>query len=228
MCFSVNELFYCLKLELNEDDIKKIKKYLLSKSSNRIINLKNQGALKSINFEKSNEEIVSKLEVKINNLITKNHLVDSLSKIDAIDRKKAELFDEYYFLRRAILQKIADSLSNVRPLNQKEKTILHFLIDPFWDGREDQCEKLPGDSKEDIISRKEILKIWDSKKELYKSVGDKYALVDKESASFEKKFFRSYYKKYGIVFCKVLFKYGGVCYLGDENPIVGFGGIVKN
>jgi len=227
MCLTVNELFDCLELELHEDDSKKIKKYLLSKSSDRTISLKNQEALKLINFEKYKAELESKQQNKINYLITKNHLIDSLAKIDTIERKKAEIFNDYEILRRTILKKIADSISAVRPLNKKEKTMLLLLIDPYYDEREEQCEKLPWDSKADSISRMEILEIWDSKKSLYKNDSDKCASVYQESDRCEKKFFRTYYKKYGLVFCQVLFKYGVICYFGDENPIVEFGGVIK-
>jgi hypothetical protein len=227
MILSINQLFDCLKQELNEDDSKKIKKYLLSKSLERIINLKNQEALKLVNFEKYDVERASKLEIKINNLITINHLIDSLVKIDTLERKKDKVVEDYEILRKAILHKISDSLSIIKPLNKKEKSILNSLVNPYYDGHEDECDKLLGDSKADSNSRVEILKIWDSKKELYKNAGDKCALIYEESARFEKKFFRAYYKKYGMIFCQVLFKYGAICYFGDENPIVGFEEVIK-
>ena len=227
MILSVDQLFDCLKLELIEDDYKKIKKYLLSKSSDRTISLQNQEALKSINFEKYKAENTLQLENEIDKVIIKNHLIDSLSKIAAINQKSHKLFDEYYMRRVEILREISDSISKLRSLNKKEKTVLQFLKDPYYDGREEQCEKLPSDSKDDRISRKKILEIWDNKINLYKSDRDKYAYIDQELTRCEKKFFRSYYNKNGITFCKALFKYGAICYFGDENPIVGFGGLVK-
>ncbi len=225
--FSVNQLFECLELELNEHDQKKIKKYLLSKSSDRTFAVKRSETLNTINFEKYQVKKGLLLEKKIDQVIIKNHLIDSLSKIDTIRKNVEKLFDVYYMLRREILKTISDSIAKVRPINKKEKTMLLILKDPYYDGHEEQCEKLPGDSKEDSASRKKILQIWDNKINLYKSDRDRYIYMDNESTRCEKKFFRAYYKKYRLTFCKVLFKYGAVCYFGDENPIVGFAGVLK-
>lgn len=227
MILSINKLFDCLALELNNNDYKNIKKYLLTKSSNRTIDLRNLEALKIINFYgyKSKESFT--LEKKIDEVIEQNHLIDSLSEIDSVEGRKSALFDEYYMLRRRITKQIADSISAIRPINKKEKQVLNSLHDIYCGHDENGYGVLRDDTKEDRISRERIIRIWDSKISLYQTYKKNYIDVENELMRLEKKFFRAYYNKYGITFCKALFRYGAICYFGDENPIVEFGGVVK-
>jgi hypothetical protein len=227
MCLTINELFDCLSLELKEDDSKKIKKYLLSKSADRKFILTNSEALKSIKFESYKSQKALEIEKGIDKLIINNHLIDSLSKIDTIRKRQDKLFNEYYNVRRKITNQISDSIIRKRPLDKKEQQVLSDLNDSYYDDREEQCCLLINDSNADKIDRGNIIKIWDSKINLYKGYKDQYTGINNELARCEKKFFRKYYNKYGITFCKALFKYGVICYFGDENPIVGFGGVLK-
>ena len=169
MILSINKLFDCLALELNNNDYKNIKKYLLTKSSNRTIDLRNLEALKIINFYgyKSKESFT--LEKKIDEVIEQNHLIDSLSEIDSVEGRKSALFDEYYMLRRRITKQIADSISAIRPINKKEKQVLNSLHDIYCDHDENGYGVLRDDTKEDRISRERIIRIWDSKISLYQT-----------------------------------------------------------
>ncbi len=233
MCLTVNELFDCLKIELKEDDYNKIKKDLLTNHPDRIIKLQDTASLSFLNFDDQSSKKSLKQKHKITDeriidkIIIKNHLVDSLSKIDSLRERKSKLFDQYWELRSQLLKQVSDSIALIRPLKPKEIQVLRDLKDPFYDIDESLCGKLRDDSKEDENIRKQTIKIWDSKLSLYKNDKEKCASISNELSRCEKKFFRNYCNKYGITFCKVAFKYGVMCYIGDENPRVEFEGVIK-
>jgi len=233
MCLTVNELFDCLKIELKEDDYKKIKKDLLTNYPDRIIKLQDTASLNFLNFDRHNSKKALRPkhkitdETTINKIVITNHLVDSLSKIDTLRQRKSKLFDKYWELRSQLLKQISDSIALIRPLMSKEKQVLRDLKDPFYDFDESLCGTLRGDSKEDENIRKQTIRIWDSKLSLYKNYKEKYSGLNNELSRCEKKFFRNYYNRYGLAFCKVVFKYGVMCYFGDENPQVEFGEVIK-
>ena len=98
MCLSVNRLFDCLKIELKEEDFKKIKKNLLANYPDGIIKLQDTASLGFLNFDNQNSKKSLKQKHKITDeriidkIIIKNHLVDSLSKIDTLRERKYKLF----------------------------------------------------------------------------------------------------------------------------------------
>ncbi|WP_345955471.1 hypothetical protein [Mucilaginibacter sp. PAMB04168] len=54
-----------------------------------------------------------------------------------------------------------------------------------------------------------------------------YDKLSKELNRMNTKFFKQYYRKYGLSFCHVAFKYGIVSYYGDEDPEIDFEKLVK-
>lgn len=217
ICTDVTSLYWSLQQENNEKDYKKLKEYLLSKSSKRIFDLKDADALVRLNFDSYN----LKNENAIRSIIINKHLTDSLKKFVKFRELLNKYLDDYRDKRQDILDEIADSITTKRPLSEEESKMIGDLRDRFYD---DYYTKPIYNQYRKVSEQGEnLMKIWNLKIKKHKT---KILKTEVESSRMYYKFFQQYYKIYGINFCHIAFKYGIITYLGDENPVVGFGEVI--
>lgn len=214
VCTDISTLFWALSQENNTSDREK---YLLSKSSDRNFDFKDQNALNRLNF--SNYKLNKEKKIKI--LIEKKHLRDSLNKLVNFYEIERQAFYKYADQRQNLLKEVRDSISTVRSLTSEEDKMISNLKDRYYDDYYSKSEF----NKYRTISPhgQSLMKIWKQKIEKYKKEFSKFEI---ESERMYNKFFQKYYKMFGISFCHIAFKYGIITYLGDENRVVGFSKVI--
>jgi hypothetical protein len=209
----VASVYYAFGKEFDANESSKIREYLLNNSKTRIFELSNKEALERLNFENYQLKYLETIE----EIIIQNNIVDSLSKIQLYRDNILEKFYTYSIQRKNIAKEIKDSIEIKRKLSIEEKVMLKNLEDQYYDWHYNEYATI---SKEE----KDLMKNWNSKIKLAK---DEYQKYETEIIRLENKFFRDYYKKFGLNFLHVAFKYGVIFGANCENGMIEFTRIVK-
>jgi hypothetical protein len=209
----VMSVYYAFGKELETNESTKIKEYLLNNSQTRIFEMNNTEALDILNFK--NYQLKS--PEKIEKIFVEYSIVDSLLKIQL---HRDILLKKYYIYsdqRKKIAKEIKDSIEIKREFTSEEKIILGKLNDQYYDWYYNEYASISENGRE-------LMKIWNSK---IQSVKEEYQKSENEIARLEKKFFRSYYEKFGMSFLHIAFKYGVIFGINCENGIIEFIQIIE-
>ena len=210
---NANSLQDAFKKELDLADYGKVREFLTENSKTRFFEMKNEEALEILRFEKYK----LKSEKKIENIIHKENLIDSLCKIQLQRKLISVEIHKYYAQRRELINEIKDSISLHRQLTKEEETILNNLMDLSYDYHyNSEYAKISNQGRE-------LMKIWNFKVNPFKK---EYTIYEDELERLETKFFRDYQLKYGMNFCHVVFKYGAIFYRNCINGMLEFGQVV--
>jgi hypothetical protein len=209
----VTSLFEAYRIEYKLQYYDKISEYLLKNSGTRVFEFRTKEALDRLNFD--NYEM--KLADKIEKLISKENIIDSLPKIKKQREFIYEKFHEYSDQREEILEEIKDSIQSKRELTNEEKKILSDLTDQYYDYHYNEYAEISDQGKA-------LMKTWNSKIKHYKK---EYKKHTDELDRLENKFFRKHYAKYGLNFCHILFKYGVIFYSNCENGMMEFNQVIN-
>lgn len=209
----VISVYYAFGKELNTNESSIIREYLLNNSKARIFELNNTEALVRLNFENYQLNSAEKIE----KIFIQNNIVDSLSKIQQYRDIQLEKFYTYSAQRKNLAKEIKDSIEIKRKLTAEERIMLKDLEDQYYDWHYNQYAVISEDGKK-------LMKVWNSKiqsaKEEYQKYGD-------EITRLENKFFRNYYRKFGLNFLHIAFRYGILFGTNCENGMVEFTQIVE-
>jgi hypothetical protein len=217
ICLDVSTLFWCLQQEDIEEFNKNYKKYFLSKKENRTFTFKNSKSLERMHFDSYDLKNQDEIEF----IIIKNHLRDSLKKINKMQESLLKSFYKYSDKRDNILKIITDSISKIRLLSDEEKKMINDLDDQYYD---DYYAALIDKSDPKVSQQgRNLMTIWNSKINNYRN---SYKAIEKGVSDMYFKFFQIYYEKYRLNFCHVAFKHGIVTQIGDEAAVVGFEKVV--
>jgi len=208
----VTSLFEACRMEQQIQDYDKIFEYLLKNSKSRIFEFRTNEALERLFFYKYKLKSTNKIE----KLISKEKIIDSLPKITKQRELISEKFYEYSDKREEILDEIKDSIQNVRVLTNEEKKILSDLKDQYYDYHYNEYAKISDQGKT-------LMKLWNTK---IKQYSEEYKKYTDELVRLEKKFFRNHYAKYGINFCHILFKYGVIFNSNCLNGMLEFNQVI--
>lgn len=228
LVFSANEIFNCLKLELKENNYKKITPILLANSYARTFFIDEPAALSEVNFER-NVKKISRNERRFSKTLVKRHIIDTLIEIQRLSHYESEIYDSYENVRKKISAKITDSISKIRTLTKVENRTLNSIWYISWDGIEEEFgPEYANGSKAERKECKFIIDLWKKELKQDNTIGIKFRDIEKKINILERKYFEDYKKKYGAyAVAKVLIKHGVFCYYGDENPGLHFGEILK-
>lgn len=204
----VTSLFEACGIEQQTQDYDKISEYLINNSDAREIEFRTKEALERLNFDNYKMKSADKIE----KLISKENIIDSLPKINKQRELICEKFYEYSDQREKILEEIKDSIQTKRALTNEEIKILSDLTDQYYDYHYNEYAEISKQGKA-------LMKIWNSKIKPYKM---EYKKLTDELDRLENKFFREHYAKYGLNFCHILFKYGVIFNSNCENGRVEF------
>ncbi len=209
----VVSVYEAFKIELNLTDYGIVSDFLLKNSEARMFELKNKDALGMLNFD--NYELKS--SDKIEKIIINECIADSLSKVSLQREIISDKFYEYSDQREEIIEKINDSISDLRKLTPEEIRILGDLTDEYYDYHYNEYVKISERGKQ-------LMKIWNTKVNPFKI---NYKIYTDELERLEMKFFRRYYAKYGMNFCHLAFKYGVIFNSNCENGVLEFNQIIR-
>ena len=210
----VVSVFYAFGKELETNESSKIREHLLNHSKTRIFEMNNKEALERLHFK----EYELKSAEQIEKIIIQNNIVDSLSKIQLHRNILLEKFYTYSEQREIIAKEIKDSIELIRNLSTEELKVLSDLeIDQYYDWHYNEYVTL---SKEG----KKLMKIWNYRIKLAKAEYQKY---ENEITRLENKFFKDYYKIFGMSFLHIAFKYGVIFAQNCENGMVEFSRVVE-
>jgi len=217
VCTDMTSLFWAIWHETNLLDDKVMNQTLLSHSSNRTFDFKKPELLERLGFNTYHLYH----EAEIINIIKKNHLIDSLSKINKLRDINHDTYYEYRDTSSDIVDAIEDSIKEKRPLTIEEAKIIHDLNDRY-----NAYYEKPNYIQINNISKqgKQLIAIWRKKILPFETA---YFNATKELNRVTYKFADYYIKKYGLNFCHIAFRYGATFYYGDPDPPIGFGRIVK-
>ena len=211
---SVPSVYYAFEKELKTKKSSKIREFLLNSSSTRIFELSDKEALERLNFK----DYQLKSAEKIEKIIVKNHIIDSLYKFQLYRGIGIPLnYHNYSKQRNKIAEEIRDSIEITRNLTEEENKILRDLKDMYYEWHYTEYA-IPSKNGQ------ELMKIWNSKIKLDKEEYQKYK---DEEQRLEKKFIRDYYEKFGISFLHIMFKYGAIFYTNCINGMLEFNQIVE-
>ncbi len=217
ICADAISLYWSLEQEHIDEFEKNSSLYLLSKSKDRIFNFKSPEALERLDFDKYT--LSKKDEIEL--LIKKDHLRDSLKKINKLEEFQLNEFYKYSDKRADILDDISDSIKMKRPLTEEEEKMIKDLSDQYYD--EYYTNPIYNQYRKVSPQGQQLMLLWNSKIKKYR---DKYQLIGKELNRLNNKFFKNYYNRFGISFCHVAFKNGIVTYIADESGIVSYASVV--
>lgn len=218
ICTDMVSLYWSVMQERIKYPLNDFNKYLLKKSKNRNFEFKDTAALKRLEF---NIYHLTKSK-KINRLIQKNHLRDSLKKIDKIEELLSSEFYKYEDARDSILEVMSDSITKLRPLTDEENKMIKDLHDLYYDKY--YTDTIYNKYRTVSAQGEQFMVKWNLK---IKKYGVRYSELSKEAARLDWKFFKKYYSKYGLSFCHVAFKNGIKTFIADETGIVSYGGVVE-
>lgn len=218
ICTEVPSLYWAVQQEMAKGSKEDIMKVLLSHTSDRKYEFKTKEALDGVHFSSYHLNHAT----EIAKIIERNHLTDSLSKTIEFRKQLSDKFYEYKDKRDSLLGFLSDSITTKRPLSAEETKILKDLDDQYYDIYYNK----PNNYGFDHLSEqgKGLIKIWNAKVKVDKQ---SYEKLTNEMTRATNKFFFNYYKKYGISFCHIAFKYGILSNYGDENPVIHLSGIVE-
>ncbi|HTI61549.1 hypothetical protein [Mucilaginibacter sp.] len=218
ICVTATVWFNALEMEYLPNSEKSYIEYLRSNSHSRTFALTKPDALKNIGFVNYH----LKHEKRISEIIVKNHLRDSLKKINLLREAAYKEGNLYRRNRRIMLLTFTDSIKKYRNLNPEEDQIIKDLNESV--SYEESFDN-PKSFDYKKLSEKGLhfMALWRTQ---IRSSKQKYNELSKESNRLYEKFFQRYYKKYGMNFCHVGFKHGIITFLGDEVAYVGYGIII--
>lgn len=210
----VMSVYYAFGKELETNESSRIREHLLSNSKTRIFEVDNREALERLNFKNYQLKSADKIET----IIVRDNIVDSLSKIQLYRDIQLEKFYSYSDQRKSIAKEIKDSIELNRRLSTEELKILNDLgNDQYYDYHYNEYATISREGRE-------LMKIWNSK---IQSDKDEYQKYENEISRLENIFFRNYYRKFGMSFFHIAFKYGVVFSQNCENGMVEFSQIIK-
>jgi hypothetical protein len=209
----VTSLFEACRIEQQIQDYDKISEFLIKNAEARVFEFRTKEALERLNFDNYEMKSADKIE----KLISKENIIDSLPKITKQRELISEKFYEYSDQREEILEEIKDSIQNKRALTNEELKILSDLTDQYYDYHYNEYAEISNQGKA-------LMKIWNSKIKPYKM---EYKKHTDELDRLENKFFRKHYAKYGLNFCHILFKYGVIFNSNCENGMMEFNQVLK-
>jgi hypothetical protein len=210
---NVTSLFEAYRIEQQIQDYDKISEYLIEKAEARIFEFRTKEALERLNFDNYEMKSADKIE----KLISKENIIDSLPKITKQRELISEKFYEYSDQREEILEEIKDSIQTKRALTNEEIEILSDLNDQYYDYHYNEYVEISNQGRA-------LMKIWNSKIKPYKM---EYKKNTDELDRLENKFFRKHFAKYGLNFCHILFKYGVIFNSKCENGMMGFNQVIN-
>jgi hypothetical protein len=209
----VTSLFEAYRIEHQMRDYDIISEHLLKNAETRVFEFRTKEALKRLNFD--NYELKS--ADKIEKIVSKENIIDSLPKITQQRKWISDKFYEYSDKREGLLEEIKDSIQSNRELTIVEKRILSDLTDQYYDCHYNQYAEISEQGKA-------LMKIWNSKIKPYKH---EYKKHTDELERLENKFFREYHARYGLNFCHIVFKYGAIFNSNCENGMLEFNQVIN-
>ncbi len=123
ICTEISSLCNAIIKETKDTAIDNIKQYLVSHSSKRTFEIKNNEALKLLKFDTCS----LKSEDSLASIITQGHIIDSLMKISEYRRNVILYFFDLENKNEEIVGQIKDSIMAHRPLDQKELRLIEDL-----------------------------------------------------------------------------------------------------
>jgi hypothetical protein len=218
ICTDVASLYQSFIVEHNIAGINDFDKYLVLRSKKMEFDFRDTVALKTLNF--NTYSLHNSKE--IGRLIAKNHLRDSLKKINKLEEFLSTEFYQYEDARDSILKIISDSITKLRPLTAEESKMIGDLHEIYFDKY--YTDPIYDKNRTVSSNGRRFMVIWNDK---IKKYGIKYFGLSKEIERLTNKFFTNYYKHYGLSFCHMAFKNGITTFIADESGIVSYGGIVN-
>ena len=217
ICTDVSSLYWSLEQDQNNNLKRDIDKYLLTNARSRTFELKDTSSLSRLNFN----TYKIRDRGKINMLIQKNHLRDSLKKITKLSEEVSKEYYTYYDARDSILHEIADSISKIRHLTDEETKMIADLHDLYYDRY--YTDTAFNKYRTISLQGHQFIKMWNSKIRMF---GINYFKIKGEVARLYKKFFTDYYRRFSLSFCHVAFENGIITYIADESGEISFSEVI--